>query len=301
MKGNTPIMFFLMIGDYYASTLLLEKCKNLDLSIKNKHGINASYLLVDIDYTEKALKEMLIHHKTFDYDFVDNDNNTLIMHLLVRIKPDIYFKYILEKKKMTNQVNNKNENALIIATKLGKLYECLFDGNDINHQDYIGNTALYYAIKLKDKEAINKLIYHKADPNIKNYQGVSALDLANELNENYIFKIMKNPLPPGEMKYKLEKKENNFSFFDKGKKKEEKLNDYIQNYQINNYKKEYEYLLEKKGCSYSPIKFNIDIHNSFAWAYMDLYKEDSPSYMEVLRVDIKRNSNFLLARRKFFI
>ncbi|ORX80197.1 ankyrin [Anaeromyces robustus] len=174
-EGNTPIMFFIMAGDYFTSTLLLEKCKNLDLSIKNEHGISASYLLFWTDSNEKTFRQKILFHDTFDNDYIDNDNNNLIMHFLARGQINEEYTIALQKRKVKNHVNNKNENEIIIATKLGLLTdERLFDGNDVNQQDFNGNTALHYAIKLKDKYVINMLAYHKADPNIKNEQGLSA-------------------------------------------------------------------------------------------------------------------------------
>lgn len=107
--GNTPIMYFIMVGDYFATTLLLEKYQNLDLSIKNKHGFSASYLLFNIDASEKDLKNNLIFHKTFDYDFTDNNNNNFIMYFLVRNKLNDDFNKILKRKRIKNQVNNKKE------------------------------------------------------------------------------------------------------------------------------------------------------------------------------------------------
>eukprot|EP00833_Pecoramyces_ruminatium_P010536 jgi/Orpsp1_1/1184568/evm.model.c7180000090055.1 len=43
--GNTPIMIFLMMKDYVSAKYLLDNYKGtIDLSIKNKYGVNASYL-----------------------------------------------------------------------------------------------------------------------------------------------------------------------------------------------------------------------------------------------------------------
>ncbi|ORX38763.1 ankyrin [Anaeromyces robustus] len=290
-EGNTPIMYFIMIGDYFATTLLLEKFKNLDLSIKNEHGINASYLYFSIDYRETILKEKIFNHKTFDCDFVDNDGNTMIMHFLVREKVKDELESVFKRKKVkTNEVNNKNENALMIATKLGLLPKCeyLFKTNNVNQQDYLGNTALYYAIKLKDKQSINLLTYYKADPTIKNYQGVSAFDLANELKEDFIFEVLKNPISPENMK-EIIKKDEKPTIFGKKKTKEEKLDkrleNYVMNYQINNYKEEYQYLIKNKRRSYSFI--NVDkmfLIPCFIETYVYLYMTNAPNSLREERI-----------------
>jgi len=267
-EGNTPIMYFIMIEEYFATTLLLERCENLDLSIKNKNGISVSYLLFSIPVDECNLRKLIISHKTFDYDFADNDNNNLIMHFLVRGKVGDEFKYLLQKKRKYNHVNNKKENELIIATKLGLLCEELLKDNDINQQDYLGNTALYYAIKLKDREAINMLVYHGADKNIKNNQEQSALDLAYQLKEEYIFEILKNPITPKEMKDQLEKEGKILEIFDKEKTTDNKLVDYIKNYQIKNYKEDYEYFFKNKNPTYSKM---ITIDNNGLLCQLRVY------------------------------
>ncbi|ORX72545.1 ankyrin [Anaeromyces robustus] len=292
-EGNTPIMFFIMAGDYFATTLLLENYKRLDLSIKNEHGINASYLVFSIYPAELKLKRKIFNFNTFDYDFVDNDKNTMVMHFLVRGKVDEDFKTLLERKKIkSNEVNNKNENALIIATKLGLLRkcECLFESNDVNQQDYLGNTALYYAIKLKDRRGINMLRYYKADPNIKNYQGVSALDIANESQEEFISEALKNPVKPEQMD-ELIKKEGKSFIFEKKKTTDEKLVDYIMEYQVKNYKQEYEYCIKNKKRSYTGTAFSEEMLHLSALCYMRLYSVHIPNRItyEKERKKEKRN------------
>lgn len=127
------------------------------------------------------------------------------------------------------------------------------------------------------------LVYNKADPSIKNYQGVSALDLANEMNEDYIFEILKNPLNPKKMTFKLKKEGVISLIFDIGKSKDEKLNNYIKGYQINNYKQEYNYLLKEIEYNYTPIKYNNNNISNFVDAYIDLYKTDSPNPIKIER------------------
>eukprot|EP00833_Pecoramyces_ruminatium_P000686 jgi/Orpsp1_1/1174718/evm.model.c7180000051124.1 len=288
-EGNTPIMFFLMVGDYFSTTLLLEKCKKLDLSIKNDSGIGVSYLLFTIHfYNEQVLRQFIINHKTFDCDYTDSNNNSLLMHLIVRGYYDEIIKQILERKKIPNQVNNKGENALIIATKIGSLpiRESLFKDNDVNQQDYLGNTALFYALKLRDKEAINMLCYHKANPYLKNEHGISAIDLTNEIDDPVIVEIMKNPLPPKEMAKRLED-ERKTSSTDK------KVNNYVKNYQMDIYKKEYEYMTAKKDYTYSPIVYPLGDKEMglqiFLNSYQFLYKTQSPSKMKNFR---NRNNEY---------
>jgi len=92
--GNTAIMVFLMMKDYITTKYLLDKCK-IDLSIKNKYGMNASYLSLFIDeevfnsleynktrnasiISYKALKKAIKDNSTFDNEHINLDENISI-------------------------------------------------------------------------------------------------------------------------------------------------------------------------------------------------------------------------------
>jgi len=244
-QGNTPIMFFLMIGDYVSASFILSyHNKDIDLSIKNKYGISASVLALDIK-NEKELIQQFMNHKTFDKTFVDQHHNNLLIY-------SIFFKNICSFQKVMNndekaveQVNDRNEDFLIISTKLGFLdqlnYYSIRHAN-FNHQDDLGNTALFYAVKLKSKYDVNLLVLNQADPYLKNKQGLSPMDLALQMGEEGLIKIMKKPKPVHKMKEKLKKEKGSsglLCFKSSQKSSDEKLEDYIKNYQITNYSEDY--------------------------------------------------------------
>jgi len=227
-------------------------------------------------------------HETFDYDYIDRHNNTLLNYFfvkgdssdienitctlkerIIRRKEEVNEKGKEEENNSTPpninpflQINDKNESPIIIAVKLGhsiNLTEDYFIENNVNQQDDLGNTALYYAIKIKDRYAINLLRYYHADPHIKNKQRISPISLSIEMNDEGFKELLKEPpLPPEEF---IEKENNNnkrkFSLIksiikknkDKGKEKEkeidQKIENYIQNYQINNYKNDYDFILKQ--------------------------------------------------------
>jgi len=57
-----------------------------------------------------------------------------------------------------------------VALKLGHtklLIEDIIIRNNVNHQDDLCNTILFYAIKINDRYTINLLHYYHTDPNIK--------------------------------------------------------------------------------------------------------------------------------------
>jgi len=299
-EGNTPIMYFLMIQDYYSTVFLLEKCKNLDLSIKNKNGISASSLVLSIHSLEQVLRQCLIYYETFDYDYVDSNNNSLVMNYIVRGNFDYDLKGIIARKKVSNEVNNRNENALIIATKFGVLRDYLFKNNDVNQQDYLGNTALFYAINLRDKEAINMLLYYKANPYIKNNEGISAADLANKTDDPSIIEIINNnPLPPEKMKKKVEREGKTLLIIDKKKTTDDKVNNYIKNYQIKNYKEEYKYMIENNQYTYSPLPPNEKkmVDDYLVNTYLYLYRAKAPNRMNNER--IKKRVNVYIDDNEF--
>ncbi|ORX77394.1 ankyrin, partial [Anaeromyces robustus] len=271
-EGNTPFMFFMMIGDLCSCCFLLERFKRLDLSIKNKKGLSVSYLSLFIDSYENVFLKSLTEHPTFDYDYIDNNNNSLLMHYVVRNQYSDAEKAAIKSKRTLDHINNKNENILIIATKLGRLKEYFITPNNINHQDNLGNTPLAYALKLRDATFINLLMHNHADPYIMNYQGTSSIDLANEINESRILDILNKPLPPKEMEKKLQEDRKGFLFFDKKKSKEEKTDDYLKNYQINNYKEEYkDFLNSTTEWTYSNVIKDKPIESIIVGIYINLY------------------------------
>jgi len=282
--GNTAIMYFMMIKDYIMTSFILSDNKNIDLSIKNKHGVSASLLSTFINKEEPYLIKAFLDHKTFDTQYTDKLNNNLLIYSVMSNNPNMFSKFVNEKS--INHLNENKENAVIIASKLGFLENVSsysIRNVNINQQDYLGNTAMYYAIKLKDKYAINLLAYNNADINIKNNEGVSANDLVQELNEKDIIKILNKPIPAHEMKKKLENSNKSFLFMKKKKNTDEKLEEYIKNYQINNYQDVYNTII-KSVCTYEEAKRNVLFEKKLALA---LYTTVCPrkTFIPLIRIN----------------
>ncbi|KAG4107790.1 hypothetical protein H8356DRAFT_1379447 [Neocallimastix lanati (nom. inval.)] len=85
VDGNTPIVALLMMKNYVSAKYLIDNCKNLDFSIKNKYGISGSSFIGLIDekvfdameYNKtrnsssiscKALVSAIGKHKTYECD-----------------------------------------------------------------------------------------------------------------------------------------------------------------------------------------------------------------------------------------
>jgi len=254
-EGNTPIMFFLMINDIVVINYILSYCDDVDLGIKNKHGISASVLSLKVQ-EEITILQQLINHKTFDKEFVDQYNNNILIYSILFNNTYAYTTILNENPKFIEKLNNKKEDSIIVATKLGfldKIKNYTIRNANFNQQDELGNNALFYAVKTKNPYDINLLAYNNADPNLKNNQGMSPMDLAKQINEEKLIKYMNKPRPPHKMKEKLEKSKKGFW----GKKSsDEKIEEYIKNYQIKNFTEEYKEILDT--CNhYVPIEDRI--------------------------------------------
>jgi len=213
-EGNTPLMFFLMIEDFCTVYYMLKHCKNLDLSLQNKHGDDAFSLC--LKFKNNYLIEFLFNHKSLNLKYSDNlDNNILIYYIIANNKKIIY-EALLRNNGLVNQVNVRKETPLIIATKLvrSEIVKMLarFNAN-VNHQDYLGNTALYYAVDLRETYLVSILLYYKADPYLKNNRGKSAWDLAQELPKNgNLLKAFEQPTVLASVKQKSFININNNSY-----------------------------------------------------------------------------------------
>jgi len=230
--GNTIMNFFLMIDDLPSAYYLLKKYEDLDLSIKNVDGINASYLsLFMSDNNDMAnslgLRGLILYHKTFDHCYLDRNGNNLLMHELVRDNRHAYGRHayhlLNDNTKILNQTNNKKENVVIAAVKLGRfdyIDDKVINTVNLNQQDEQGNTALHYALKLRDNDVINRLNNHHVNKELKNNQGETPMDLAFEM-----------------------KKQNENS--------DERVNNSIKAYLLEQYKKEYDELLIRPYTRYT--------------------------------------------------
>jgi len=192
---NTAIMVFMIIPDYHALNYFLKYGNKIDLSIKNRFGENASSLFFKC-VNDSSLYPFIINNPTFDYEYIDSNNRNTMLILGSLIQPQLVDDVLENNINLINEVNNKNENALIIAIKnddkksVDKLLQC---GINVNQQDCYGNTALYYAVDIKNINFINSLMLSHADINIKNMEGKSPLNRAHELGEKTIIKILNNP------------------------------------------------------------------------------------------------------------
>ncbi|OUM59297.1 hypothetical protein PIROE2DRAFT_15215 [Piromyces sp. E2] len=259
--GNTPLMFFLIIEDYVAANFILSYCKNVDLGIKNKNGISASVLALKIK-KETVLLEQFLNHKTFDKQFIDPHHNNLLMYSVLFDNSTAFINFINDNPEALQQTNDKKENVVILAAKLGfleKITNISIPDTCINQQDALGNTALFYAVQMKNMYDVNLLVLGHADPNLKNNQMVSPMDLAKQMEEKQLMDYLNEPIPILEMKKNLNDSIGG-GFFNKIKSSDEKLDEGLKNYKLVNYTEEYKEILKKCNI-YSLCKgrtFDVD-------------------------------------------
>jgi len=224
-EGNTAVMISEMLDDNITIAYCAQTLEKLDLSVKNKYGENITSLAVKFDRI-KILK-LLRSNPTFDYYYRDSINqNTLL--ILSAINNFTLTKELVENDpSIINEVNSKNENALIVATKVNNIEQIkllLQYGINVNQQDELGNTALYYAVEMEEAYLVHLLVNKHADIHIKNNEGRSPFDLANKLGNQKVLIALNHPSA------NIEKPESK-----KPSKYEESIRQYLTPYITNNY------------------------------------------------------------------
>jgi len=226
-EGNTPIMYFIMIEDWNTMAYLLLNSKNIDLSIQNINGESASSLCIKLEPNKTSeqsginvnyLIDLFIHHPTFDSRYVDKYGNNLLMYCISMYYMDTALNLLKTYKFLAGHMNENEENALIIATKLGYrniLRPLLNSGNiNINLQDCDEKCALHYAVDLNDYYFADVLALYQADITLKDKEGISPFDIACNSQDEIMKNFLLHPIVPYEFN-KLEKNKGKFTLFKK--------------------------------------------------------------------------------------
>jgi len=287
-QGNTPVMFLMMIEDWISLSYIMFYNKNLDLSLKNIYGESASSLCLRIsqkrvdeiissnyNLSVKALLSLFFKNDSFDNSWYDrNGNNPLMYSAYYNSKESAHY-LLTEHPDMVNQTNMHHESLLIMCAKLcsdGVAKEIFMNKvNNINQKDDNGNTALHYAVQLNDYYMTNLLAYNKADPNIKNNDGVTPMELAKK--DNKLLKYITSPI----VSYDFSKKMKSKGLF----KKKKNINP-INVDLLNKYREVYTSDFETP-LLYKPIADNNAITNIYNKAFNICYSliafNESSSYI----------------------
>lgn len=276
-EGNTAFMFFLWLQDWSTVLYLLLYHKNLDFQRCNINGINAALLCGMLKKNEASeistiivpkFTEVCVRRSEFDINARYNDYNILMFFVIHNCWESVA--QLLRKNiKLIDQVNDKKETPLIIASKLGHkkvvkhiLLDHIHDIN-IDHQDELGNTALHYALELGDKYIINCLAFHHANIHIKNNKGKSPIEIVKEHENDELISLLKKPL----MLYKFSDDDDDKN---KGKRNTEINNGDIIISKCNTYQKEYEDCIKITSKLYK-ITNNIDFSSQLQDCEISIY------------------------------
>lgn len=93
-------------------------------------------------------------------------------------------------------MNCKNENALIIATKINEVYgiETLLNyGVNVDQQDIMGNTALHYAVEIENPQLVKMIMMKKPKMDLKNVKNKTARIIAEEIGNKAVLEVLDNP------------------------------------------------------------------------------------------------------------
>ncbi|ORX86514.1 ankyrin [Anaeromyces robustus] len=192
--GNTPLMLIVIVHDIQTLHYILNTSDNVDISVKNQYDENAFSLALKYNLPKGIIDDM-INHPSFDYDYYDSYYGNNLFLLSAMVEPSLIKNIVEKDPEIIHSVNpNGKENALILATKLHRkdsIQILLQYPIPIDYQDELGNTALYYAIEGNDIHIVKILRSNHADMNIKNNEGISALDYAKSLGYHYMLNILK--------------------------------------------------------------------------------------------------------------
>ena len=170
-EGYTPLMNAIIARSIEAVKILLEHKADVT-EIKDKRGRNAFFLAASLNELE-ILK--LFEKYNPDFNTVDNDGSTILFYTRKKETID----YLL---KNGTDINKKNKYGMTILIENSLYYEnqnfikfLVVKGADINAQNNEGLTTLMLAVKNDRTEIIDLCLSAKADPNIKDNEGKTAL------------------------------------------------------------------------------------------------------------------------------
>ncbi len=181
--------------------LLLNK-SHTDINILGPNGHSAIFVSLKLNNLDLDLDivNLLLDDKRINLDLKDGHGNTLLHAAIYSASHDI-IKKILRKGANPNLKDKKSQTALMFAVLKGRknIVKSILRNTrtDINLQDNVGETALFYAVKTVNRIAITKLILadDRIDLNVQNNNGDTILHLAVLFhNVDFIKKIIrKNP------------------------------------------------------------------------------------------------------------
>jgi ankyrin repeat protein len=198
-SGQAPLCLASLYGN--PESIKLLQANGAEKDVRDADGNTPLHIAVLYRHPEN-LDEILKVNP--DINTINKEGYTPL-HLAVR-RPDNEkaIGHLLQKGADVNITDPTGRNALLVSVGSNqKEYIRLLvsKGIDINSQDEDGNTALHYPLSnvLRDKrylpystEIVKILVEEGADPHIKNKEGKSPMDLAEESGENELISLLKS-------------------------------------------------------------------------------------------------------------
>ncbi|WP_187387501.1 ankyrin repeat domain-containing protein [Weissella muntiaci] len=186
----------------YVAGTLLEATKQADLNRVKKLLTNSTVQVDEVDHESNTalaiavqkndvqIAKVLIDHGA-DINYQNKISDSPYLYAGAQGRTEI-LAYMLEHSQPDEQIHNRfGGNALIPAAEKGHIDNVrllLADGREnINHQNNFGYTALIEAVALRDgsetyQEIVRILLENGADQSIRDNDGKTALDYANQYN-----------------------------------------------------------------------------------------------------------------------
>ncbi|SIT17364.1 ankyrin repeat domain-containing protein [Belliella pelovolcani] len=150
----------------------------------NKKFDKAKSFLYKNDFVSFA--EIIVGFENLN--FVDKDGRTLLIYTILE-NNKLFTEFLINNGVNINLADKNGWSPLHFSVNenlIELVHILLENGAEVNSQDNFGNTVLWRAVFSSEGkgEVIEKLLKYGADPEMKNNYGISALDLANTI-DNY--------------------------------------------------------------------------------------------------------------------
>lgn len=199
-QGHTPLYLASLYGNPESIKLLLAN--EAKTNIGDADGNTPLHIAALYRHYEN-LEEILKVQGNPDIDKLNNEGYSPFLLAVQRPDSESAVKLLLEKGTNVNITDPMGRNAFLVAANSSRkeyIKLLVSKGIDVNSQDNDGNTALHYILNrvLQNKlyipmckEITVPLLAEGADPFIKNIEGKSAMDLAEESGENELIDLLK--------------------------------------------------------------------------------------------------------------
>ncbi len=170
--------------------------KEIDIKIEDTINNKKLFSAIDSANTKRVAK---LIKSGIDINSKNEDGETPLMYAIDRHGGSVIphfdeFKLLFEAGADRSIINEKGENAFIIAVKSGKkdiIKVFLDNGEDVNFQTADGNTALIYAKGLyRGRKVVEMLLAAGANVHLENNEGRNVLEMGGGLDDKKVDELL---------------------------------------------------------------------------------------------------------------